>query len=67
MKQETSQRKNTDRIKTGSPGYRAVKRALDVTFSVVLLIVLLPLFIVFSLIIFFTDFHNPIYVQKRSS
>ncbi len=65
MKQDTACGKEKQNIKTGSPVYRAVKRVLDLVLSVIFSVVLLPLFIVFSLAIFFTDFHSPIYTQRR--
>ncbi len=51
--------------KTGSPFYRAVKRILDFFFSVVILAAFSPLFILFYIIIFLTDFHDPIFTQTR--
>ena len=65
MKQSTIKQNKKGSITTGTLPYRTVKRILDVFFSILLTILLLPFFIVFSLIIFFTDFHNPIYLQKR--
>ncbi len=65
MKQETAKKSSKKNISAGTPAYRAVKRVFDVFFSTLLVIILLPLFIVFSLIIFFTDLHSPIFIQKR--
>jgi len=47
------------------PVYRAVKRFLDIVLSSLLIVILFPFFIVFSVIIFLTDFHKPLYVQTR--
>lgn len=65
MKSDKTMTRNENKVAHGTPLYRAVKRALDVIFSVILFIVFLPVFVVFSIIIFLTDFHNPIYCQKR--
>lgn len=45
--------------------YGPVKRAFDIALSLPVIIILSPLFIIFSLLIFLTDFHNPIYKQTR--
>ena len=51
--------------KTGSPFYRVVKRILDFFFSIIIMVAFSPLFIIFYIIIYFTDFHDPIFTQTR--
>lgn len=46
-------------------GYLFVKRVFDIVVSLVALIILSPLFLVVSLIIFLQDFHSPIFKQVR--
>lgn len=46
-------------------GYEFVKRAFDICASVLALIVLSPVFIIVSIVIFLTDFGNPFFVQDR--
>ena len=65
MKNDMAYRNGKKNISAGKPAYRTVKRILDVVLSLMLSILLLPLFIVFSLIIFFTDLHSPLYFQER--
>jgi len=49
------------------PGYEFIKRVCDIVLSLVALIVLLPLLLVISLVIFLDDPHgSPLFVQKRS-
>lgn len=65
MKPDNNNTMNT-KIEPGEKTvYKAIKRTLDILFSAVLIVVLSPFFILFSLIIFFTDFYNPIYRQER--
>lgn len=45
--------------------YLLFKRFCDVVISLAAIIILLPLFIFFSAVIFFYDFHNPFYLQER--
>lgn len=45
--------------------YGAVKRLADILLSFLLIVILSPFFILFSIVIFFTDFHAPIYRQER--
>ena len=47
------------------PVYNVIKRILDLILSVVFFVVLLPVFIVFSIIIFVCDGYCPLYFQKR--
>ena len=42
-----------------------IKFILDFLFSILLLIVLSPIFIICFLIKYFEDFHNPFFIQKR--
>ncbi len=49
----------------GKKAYSVVKRVLDIFFSLIAFLILLPVFIIISLAIFFTDFHSPIFFQKR--
>ena len=65
MKQDETYRKEKLNSKHGNPVYRCLKRTCDLLLSVLFSLLLLPVFIVFSLIIFFTDFHSPIYTQTR--
>ena len=60
-----SDRAMREKKKAGSTLYRAVKRILDFFLSVFLLAALSPLFIIFYIAIFFTDFHDPIFTQTR--
>ena len=46
--------------------YEFFKRFFDIIFSVLALIIFLPIILFFSLIIIFIQFQNPIFVQKRS-
>lgn len=46
-------------------GYELVKRVFDICASVLALIVLSPVFIIVSLLIFITDPGNPFFVQER--
>ncbi len=48
-----------------SKAYHIVKRAFDILLSLVALIVLSPVFLIVSLVIFFSDFHSPIFKQQR--
>ena len=41
------------------------KRAMDVLGSIVFMIIFSPFYIIFGILIWFQDFHSPIYVQKR--
>ena len=45
--------------------YLFVKRTLDITISLAALIVLSPFFIIFAVIVFLNDFHNPFYLHER--
>lgn len=58
-KVKSSNLKNKGRI------YGALKRVCDIVLSLPVIIILSPLFIIFSLLIFFTDHHSPIYKQTR--
>ena len=45
--------------------YGAIKRLVDFLVSLVFSIALIPVFLIFSLVIFFTDFHSPFFFQTR--
>ncbi|HEM3690254.1 TPA: sugar transferase [Streptococcus suis] len=45
--------------------YTIEKRCLDVLLALILIIPSLVLVIIFAFLIYFTDFHNPFFVQKR--
>ena len=47
------------------PVYDAVKRASDIVFSLIALIVLSPLMLIVSLLIIIDDFGSPVYTQER--
>ena len=47
------------------PVYDAVKRAGDIVFSLIALIVLSPLMLIVSLLIIIDDFGSPVYTQER--
>ncbi len=62
--------KNTVEITTAKKtsfnrGYLMFKRIMDILISVAAVAVLSPILLLFALIIFFTDFHNPFYLQER--
>ncbi|MBQ7714941.1 MAG: sugar transferase [Clostridia bacterium] len=65
MKPVSEKETKLNKAAGGKKAYGAVKRVLDVIISLVALLVFLPLFIIILLAVFFTDFHNPIYCQKR--
>lgn len=53
-------------VYTDKPVYQAVKRAFDIVFSVVALIVFLPFLFIVALVIFLDDPHaSPLFAQKR--
>lgn len=55
---------NRTRIKP-KPVYDFFKRIFDVLFSLLSLIILLPIMIAIALAVFFQDFHNPLFAQIR--
>lgn len=48
-----------------SKAYHIIKRALDIVLSIIALIVLSPVFLIVSVVIFLSDFHSPIFKQER--
>ena len=48
-----------------SKAYHFVKRAFDIALSLVSLVVLSPVFLIVSAVIFLSDFHSPIFKQQR--
>jgi len=47
------------------PAYNVVKRIFDIVVSFISLIILIPVFIILSLIIFGNDGHSPFFIQER--
>ncbi len=62
---KTKQIQKNNLITKKKTGYRIIKRIFDIAISLLALILLFPFLLVFSLIIFLTDFHNPFYLQER--
>ncbi|MBE6609028.1 MAG: sugar transferase [Ruminococcaceae bacterium] len=46
-------------------GYLVFKGIMDIFLSIVAVLALSPVLLVFSIVIFLTDFHNPFYLQER--
>ena len=44
---------------------RIVKRLFDLAFALLLIVVLSPIYVLIYILIYLTDFHNPIFTQKR--
>ncbi len=64
MKPEASNAK-VNKTPAEKPMYRAAKFVVDFILSLLVIVVFSPVFIVFYIIIFMTDFHNPIFTQTR--
>lgn len=55
---------NNFRVKH-KPLYDFFKRAFDIVASIAAIIVLLPVMLIVGALVFFQDFHNPLFVQTR--